>query len=436
MLNMVKLLLVMGVFFFVAFFFLSIHNAVERFRNDAELIIYNAEMSEDGFNDELLDGVNDEIDFYISNDIGGVIYSNLDYSTESIFGIFKIMNYVPGDNTKKLIIRDKMQFYKGIKGYTIEFYYNITDDYNRIKSSMLLLIGFYILLSIGVIITIRRENIEMLSPLKKMSETLERLSIKNIHSERLNINISSIEIQDLSIICNEMLDRLETSYESQKQFVSNASHELRTPIAVIQGYANMLNRWGAEDPEILKESIEAICNVSQEMKELVEKLLFLSRHDRRTLKLKKDWFDMKIVIEDLLKETELVVKNRIIKAPVIMSAPVFGDSQMLKQAVRVFIDNAVKYTEDGDTISISCRDVRGDCEIVIEDTGIGMKRKDLDNIFERFYRSDDVRNRNISGHGLGLSIAKLIIISHNGRINIRTQYTHGTSFTITIPKKR
>ncbi len=105
-------------------------------------------------------------------------------------------------------------------------------------------------------------------------------------------------------------------------------------------------------------------------------------------------------------------------------------------AIRVFIDNAQKYTEDGDSIRISCENRQGDCVITVEDTGVGMKKKDLDNIFNRFYRADDVRDRKIEGHGLGLSIAKLIILAHTGRIKIRTQYTKGTSFIVTIPKVR
>ena len=95
-----------------------------------------------------------------------------------------------------------------------------------------------------------------------MSETVNRLTMNNLHSERLNVEGTKNELKDLAVVFNNMLDRMETSYESQKQFVSDASHELRTPIAVIKGYVNMLNRWGAKDPEVLQESIEALKNES------------------------------------------------------------------------------------------------------------------------------------------------------------------------------
>jgi signal transduction histidine kinase len=142
-----------------------------------------------------------------------------------------------------------------------------------------------------------------------------------------------------------MLDRIETSYESQKQFVSDASHELRTPIAVIQGYINMLNRWGSTNEEVLQESIEAIQNEARSMQDLVEKLLFLSRHDKKTLKLTKKRFNMRLLVEDMVKETRLVAVNRVISNPIMEDVIVYGDKQALKQAIRIFIDNAVKIHE-------------------------------------------------------------------------------------------
>jgi signal transduction histidine kinase len=138
----------------------------------------------------------------------------------------------------------------------------------------------------------------------------------------------------------------------------------------------------------------------------------------------------------MVKETRLVTTNRIIESPILENVVVYGDKQALKQAIRVFIDNAVKYTKDGDTITICCKNDSGDCVITVVDTGIGMTRKDVEHIFERFYRSDQVRDEKIYGHGLGLSIAKLIILGHTGRIKVRSQFTKGTTFTITLPRRR
>jgi signal transduction histidine kinase len=198
----------------------------------------------------------------------------------------------------------------------------------------------------------------------------------------------------------------------------------------------MLNRWGSSNEEVLQESIEAIQNEARSMQDLVEKLLYLSRHDKKTLKLTKKRFNIRPLIEDMVKETRLVAGNRIVSNPIMEDVIVYGDKQALKQALRIFIDNAVKYTKEGAEITILCQKVNGDCVITVSDTGIGMTRNDIDHIFNRFYRSDHVRNQNISGHGLGLSLAKIIILAHTGKIKVRSQFKKGSSFIITIPKRR
>lgn len=320
--------------------------------------------------------------------------------------------------------------------YEVEFQYNLTGSYHNLLSLLWKVTLLYLAVIMLIIRKGRRTDIKLFEPLRVMSATANRLTANNLHSERLNIEGTKNELKDLATVINAMLDRIETSYESQKQFVSDASHELRTPIAVIQGYANLLNRWGTTNEEVLLESIEAIQNEARSMQDLVEKLLFLSRHDKKTLKLNKKRFNMKPLIEDMIKETKLVARNRRILSPILEDVVVYGDKQALKQAIRIFIDNAVKYSKDGDEVTILCQKVNGDCVITVQDTGIGMTRNDIDHIFDRFYRSDHVRNQNISGHGLGLSLAKLIIMAHTGKIKVRSQFKKGTSFIVTLPKRK
>lgn len=357
-------------------------------------------------------------------------------NTEEMKPLFRVIKKLctkkQGDRFEIFVVDRYPLLYKGVE-CRVEAYINITGHMSGMID-MILLATFVYLAAVGLFYRYSTRHLrELLKPMKKMAATLNRMTVNSLHSERLDILGVSEEIRDLSIVCNEMLDRIEGAYESQKQFVSNASHELRTPIAVVQGYANMLERWGASDPEILDEAVTAMCKVSKEMQDLVEKLLFLSRHDRKTLKLKREVFDMKEVVDEVFRETEMVVENRILSCETKDGVVVYGDKQVMKQAIRIFIDNAVKYTEAGDTINIVCRVIRNECEVVVEDSGIGMRKKDLNRIFSRFYRSDDVRGRNIAGHGLGLSIAKLIIVSHSGRIHIRTQFQKGTAFSFYLP---
>lgn len=436
-LNYLKLMLLNGVMFFFVFQILYINTEKSSYADLAEQIVVSLEARGQNIGYE----VNPYTDRGLNVKIYEVhtnreVYNDVNYNTKNFGGIFKRIHYNSENEEYKFILEEEMSFYQNGNQYRAIFYYNMTPDYNRMQVLMINLGLVYLILVFFIIKEAKKDNIKILEPIRSMSATANRLTVNNLHSERLNVEGMKNELKDLATVFNSMLDRLETSYESQKQFVSNASHELRTPIAVIQGYVNMLNRWGAKDEEILAESIEAIQNEAKAMQDLVEKLLFLSRHDKKTLKLEKKYFNMKPVVEDMVKETKLVAIKRIVECPVLEDVEVYGDKQSLKQAVRVFIDNAAKYTRDGDTIRISCQNVRGDCVLIVEDTGIGMTRKDMDNIFNRFYRSDHVRNKKIDGHGLGLSIAKLIIMAHTGKIKIRSQYTKGSSFTITIPRMR
>lgn len=292
----------------------------------------------------------------------------------------------------------------------------------------------YVLLTGLVVLWGRRGLKHIFKPIQEMSDRANHITVNNLKQERLNVEGTRNELKDLANTINEMLDRIEVSYESQKQFVSDASHELRTPIAVIQGYVNLLDRWGKKDKEVLEEGIEAIKNEAQEMQDLVERLLFLSRHDKKTLKLNKQVCNMKDSIEELLKEAKLVAKDRNVKEILLEDVWIYVDAKAMKQAIRVFLENAIKYSREGDCIYLACEQREKYCVITVADTGMGMQRKDMEHIFQRFYRADQVRNQKINGHGLGLSIAKLIVMKHAGTIKVRSQYGRGTCFQIFLPK--
>lgn len=317
-----------------------------------------------------------------------------------------------------------------------EFMFDCTGEWHRMCRELPAFSLWYVAVAALAVFACYVLVRAVLRPINEMSNQVSRLNLQNIHKERLNAEGSKDELKALAEGINEMLDRMEQAYDAQKQFVSEASHELRTPITVLQGYSSMLRRWGADDREVLAESIDAIESEAKSMQDLVEKLLFLSRHERRKLPFAKERFDMAEVIRELEKEMVYLSGTRNMQCTVCEPVRVYGDRQALKQAIRVFMDNAIKYTGEGDTITLSCRNKNGACEISVEDTGLGMKREDLEGIFGRFFRADTVRGKNIEGHGLGLSIARLIIDGHAGKITVRTQYTKGSCFTVTIPRQR
>ena len=435
-LNYLRFFLINGFLFFILIGLLYLREELKPFYNEAEHMIVLLEMGEEPFQKYVEEKVPEKMMVQVK--AGGEVinlYTAKDTQFEQYTYFFDSIHLRKNGESWTVLICEKQELEYHAEEGKIFFYYDVSEGFGKMVAFIKNATLIYLFLMLFIVIESRGENKKIFEPISEMTETARTLTVANLHSERLPVKGTQKELRELTQVFNEMLDRLENSYESQKQFVSNASHELRTPIAVIQGYVRMLARWGAEDPEILKEAIDSIGEESKAMQELVEKLLFLSRHDRKTLKVQKEWFSMGEVVEDMVRETRMVTTGREIKVRLIQNVAVYGDDQLLKQAIRVFIDNAIKYAREGDTITIGCENRGGNCILTVEDTGIGMRKEDVNHMFERFYRSDDIRGK-IEGHGLGLSIARLIVLAHAGTIKIRTQYTVGTSFTITIPRQR
>lgn len=282
---------------------------------------------------------------------------------------------------------------------------------------------------------------KQLAPLQNMTKNVQNISISSL-DKRLNVRGTKDELKDLAMVFNKMMDNIQLSYERQRQFVSDASHELRTPIAVIKGYANMLDRWGKEDPEILMESIEAIQGEADNMQSLVESLLFIARNDKGTLKMEMAPFDLTQLMDEIVRETNLIDSAHEILPDIADHLPYYGSSEKLKQAFRVFIDNAIKYTPVGGKIRIKLQTSERHALVAIEDNGIGISSEDLPHIFDRFYRADKSRTRlaediqKTGGTGLGLAIAKIIIEQHRGSIHVESALDEGTKVTIILPRRK
>ena len=275
----------------------------------------------------------------------------------------------------------------------------------------------------------------VLAPIRDITELASTLSASNL-SNRINIAGTKNELKDLAVVINSMLDRIERSYNSQKQFVSDASHELRTPIAVVQGYVNMLKRWGKSDPEILDEGINAIAQETGSMKELVESLLFLARHDKKTLMMEMEAFDALDVLTELHREAAMVTPEDTFILTTSESCPMEGDRSMVKQVMRILCDNAVKYTPKGGIVTLGIERRPGWVTLSVQDNGPGISQEDLPKIFERFYRADAARRSESGGHGLGLSIARIIVMGHGGKLRVRSKVGVGSTFYVELPEKQ
>lgn len=321
----------------------------------------------------------------------------------------------------------------------VSFQYYV--DKGVVDTTYMAILGGIICISnvIGVIIISiigSKASKKFLSPLENMTDTVKDISINDL-GKRLSVKGSKNELKDLAKTFNEMLDRIESSVNQQNQFVSDASHELRTPISVIQGYANLLHRWGKDDRKVLEESIFAIKSEAENMKELVEKLLFLARGDKNAQKVEKEDFILGELIYELIKETKLVHKNYHIESERNEKFIVYADRKLIKEALRIFMDNSIKYTKEGGTIKLDCYLTKNinTAAIIIADTGIGISKEHIPHIFERFYRADKSRTKSSGGTGLGLSIAKWIIDMHEGKIDVWSELDIGTVIKITFPVK-
>ena len=257
-------------------------------------------------------------------------------------------------------------------------------------------------------------------------------AITNLKVEKndAHIHMYNEELSSLEQAINGLIDRMRESYRMQTRFVSDASHELRTPIAVVQGYVNMLDRWGKNDESILEESIKAIKHEADHMQTLVEQLLFLARGDSNRQKMESEEIMLNDLLREVYEESLMIDEKHHYYFTEQGVGTMIGDPAMIKQSARILVDNACKYTPEGEDITIRVGMKEQKPFYEIEDHGIGMRQENLEHIFDRFYRADDVRNSKTGGTGLGLSIAKWIVDQHNGYYQIISFDQVGTRFTV------
>ena len=170
----------------------------------------------------------------------------------------------------------------------------------------------------------------MLKPVEEIQQTAERISIEDL-SQRIDTSGPDDEMKELAETFNSMFSRLETSFQKQNQFVSDASHELRTPISVIQGYANLINRWGKSDPTVLEESIQSILAETEHMSQLIKKLLFLAKSDQNRLPIQKEQFSLNELVKDIVKEMSVAKEKRNTVIEEQKEIEIYADNSMIKQ---------------------------------------------------------------------------------------------------------
>ena len=258
-------------------------------------------------------------------------------------------------------------------------------------------------------------------------------------SKRLPVGRAKDEVGRLTATINDLLSRLEAAFTrreealvSQRRFVADASHQLRTPLTSIEGYARMLRAWGLEDPQTAREGAEAIHRESRHMRKLVEDLLALARGDERA-PLELGLYDLDALAAEAAEAAEVAAGG----APSIRHVPADGpvrsrfDRERVEQAVAILLDNAIKYTAEWGKVKVSTSSLDGWVRLQVSDTGKGIPQEDLPYVFERFYRADQTRA--VRGAGLGLSIARQIAEAHGGSLSVESEAGEGSTFTLQLP---
>lgn len=334
-----------------------------------------------------------------------------------------------------LVYRAQMDYTHDGETVTLYFFRTITSElklFDALEKFLLALDFLGILLSIGVGYALSRR---ILTPIKTMNELAREIAFEKM-SGRIPIGTANDELNELAKTLNKMLDRLQGGINKQHKFVSDASHELRTPAAVIKGYIDFIETYGTADEALLKENLKVIGSEAQNMQALLENLLFLSRTDQHRQKLNKKILDLDDIVGDVMSKMKTVVKTHEVELTKNTPAKIFGDETTIRQMLRIFLDNAVKYTPEGGSIKVSSTVAGDKVSLSISDSGIGIAPENMDKIFDRFFRidSEDLVSE-ANGSGLGLSIAKWIADSHEIKISVASELGKGTTFTLTIPIK-
>ena len=321
--------------------------------------------------------------------------------------------------------------------YQIHFFRTITAEKNFLVDLQRLLFlvtiaGFLVALGAGYFLSNR-----ILQPIRNLTQTARKIEVERM-DKRIEVPPAKDEMAELALTFNHMLDRLERGFQQQQRFVSDASHELRTPVTVILGYSDLLARWGSSDAKILEEGISSIRSEAEDMQDLIEKLLFLARADQKRQVLHKENVHLDELVDDAVRKMKLVAKQHTLRLETNEPGIIYADPATMRQMMRIFLENAVKYTPEGGHITVTsrCLPEKEAMQLTFADDGIGIAEKDQGKIFERFYRADSSRTKkagSVGGTGLGLSIASWIAEQHDIDIAVESELDKGTKFILTIP---
>jgi heavy metal sensor kinase len=276
-----------------------------------------------------------------------------------------------------------------------------------------------------------------LAPVVAMATQARGMGAANLH-DRLAVSNPRDELGQLAVTFNQLLERLEDSFERQRRFMADASHELRTPVAILHGETEVTLSRVDRSPEEYRETLGILKDESQRLARIVEDLFTLTRADAGQYPLQLQCVYLDELATDVLRRARslAMAKHITLSASIEPELPIQGDDALLRRMLLNLLDNAIKYTAEGGQISLECHKNGDEYALSVNDTGFGIPAELQTRIFERFFRADKARSRaegESGGAGLGLSIARWIVEAHHGRLELTKSDTTGTTFTAWLP---
>jgi len=274
-----------------------------------------------------------------------------------------------------------------------------------------------------------------ISPVIRISRAMQRINAESL-DQRLPVSAAGDEISNLAKTFNELLARLHDSFRRIRQFSGDASHELRTPLTILKGETEVALRW-AKSPEEFRNALHSNLEEINRMERIIEDLLQLAKSDAGELPMEIEDLSLSDLILEIFMQGRALAEGRLLeiefKVEVDREIRIKGDALRLRQLFLNLIVNAIKYTPDPGRVDVSLATEGSDAVVRVVDNGIGIPEEQLPHIFDRFYRVDQARNREVGGAGLGLSIVKWIVEAHDGQIKVQSEVGAGSSFIVTLP---
>ncbi|ANB60307.1 HAMP domain-containing sensor histidine kinase [Anoxybacteroides amylolyticum] len=375
----------------------------------------------------------------ILDEKGNVVVSVSNHVSVSLFPAGKPekleVNYHLVDDERSVILRKPLHVSR-ING-TIEVVRHLVKFQQMINTI------FFIMTFIGMVAMFMSASFgrfianHFVGRLQAVTNTMRNIK-KNGFEERIDVPAANDEMSQLMAMFNEMMDEIEHSFRQQKQFIEDASHELRTPIAILEGHLSLLKRWGKHNPEILEESLEAAVQEVYRLKKLVLELLDLSHAEALAIPLEFQPTAPKEAAEQIIKNFRVLhpsfrfsIIDEVGEKVLVRIA-----KHHLEQLLLILLDNAVKYSQHEKEIIIRLKEEGKYVSISVRDKGIGIPRDELEKVFLRFYRVDKARSREKGGVGLGLAIAKEIVDKYGGQIVMESEVGVGTTVELFLPKAK